>query len=573
MAKKIEYGFMTVKEAFLDKWYRIPEYQRPYVWGKEQVEELLNDIYSEAEKKVSDSEYFLGSLVWQKGDHNGQYTEFDLLDGQQRLTTLLLIFAVIRDLCADDTVRRDTCRNSIQQQENKDDGIPERLRIVFDIRSDVEDFVDEYIKPDDGTNNLKQLRKITSEKNADISCSHMAEVILSIRDFFSCHSIDIFFPFLRQQVKMIYVSSENLEDAFHLFNVMNNRGIKLRNSDILKSMNLSKVENAAKRAKYAQQWEDIENYFGEDYDRFLEYIRMILVKKKASASLLKEFETNIYSPREFNKTAKEYAPIAPLLQKGENTFSHISRLFETYKALFDNEAKLDIETQNLITVMQNGFEADFWIAPLMQYYYRFNSEGIEKFVKRLNAKFAADWILGLSLTNRIDSMCKILEAIDSGETADALLQSDVFSFDITAYKERIRGDVYGRSFCKYLLLLANMLTGGNTMELVLPSTVSIEHILPQTPKDDSLWCMDFSLAQREELTNKLGNLMLISRRKNSTLSNNDFAAKKEKYFAKNVEGLNLSFKIYGNYVEWTPETLQKNQSDTVDLIVDFIKRV
>ena len=72
MSEKIEHGFISVKDVFDGKWYKIPEYQRPYVWEKEQVDTLLDDIMNEAEnykglKVIEPSvkrEYFLGSLVW-----------------------------------------------------------------------------------------------------------------------------------------------------------------------------------------------------------------------------------------------------------------------------------------------------------------------------------------------------------------------------------------------------------------------------------------------------------------------------------------------------------------------------
>lgn len=50
MSEEIKHGFIPIKDVFLNKWYKIPEYQRPYVWGKEQVQELLEDIMNEAEK-------------------------------------------------------------------------------------------------------------------------------------------------------------------------------------------------------------------------------------------------------------------------------------------------------------------------------------------------------------------------------------------------------------------------------------------------------------------------------------------------------------------------------------------
>jgi uncharacterized protein with ParB-like and HNH nuclease domain len=86
---KIESEKLLVKEVF-NKWFRIPEYQRPYVWGNDQISELLDDIM-QARNSNPESEYFLGSMVLQKKEKvegTTRYIEYDLLDGQQRLTTL-----------------------------------------------------------------------------------------------------------------------------------------------------------------------------------------------------------------------------------------------------------------------------------------------------------------------------------------------------------------------------------------------------------------------------------------------------------------------------------------------------
>ncbi|MBR4362359.1 MAG: HNH endonuclease, partial [Ruminococcus sp.] len=82
---------------------------------------------------------------------------------------------------------------------------------------------------------------------------------------------------------------------------------------------------------------------------------------------------------------------------------------------------------------------------------------------------------------------------------------------------------------------------------------------------------DFDESQREECTNKLGNLMLISRRKNASLSNYDFSVKKERYFKSNVGSFALSFKIYGTYQTWTYAEFTSNHNDILDMLIDYFK--
>ena len=288
MAQQIDSDKLIVKDVFT-KWFRIPEYQRPYVWDKDQVTELLDDVM-QARASNPDSQYFLGSLVLRrnsKEEGTTKYEEYDLLDGQQRLTTLFLITAVIRDLTEDKGLKQ-TCEEAIFQKENKYSGTPERLRIVFDIRDQVKEFIKEFIKEDGGTTKENELKLKISNVEEDISIVNMSKAILNIREYFSTNSIEDFFLYLRMNVLMIYVSADELDDAFRLFTVMNSRGVKLRNSDILKADNLGAIlKDDVKRLECAKKWEDTESYFAEDFDAFLSHLRTILVKQKAAVSLLK----------------------------------------------------------------------------------------------------------------------------------------------------------------------------------------------------------------------------------------------------------------------------------------------
>src|SRR6266513_1036158 len=102
----IESGKLFIRDAF-KLWYRVPEYQRPYVWEVDHVNDLLEDV-SYAQSSKPDAEYFLGSIVLQKRMVEGGETAFeenDLLDGQQRLTTCLILHAVARDLTANPTLK------------------------------------------------------------------------------------------------------------------------------------------------------------------------------------------------------------------------------------------------------------------------------------------------------------------------------------------------------------------------------------------------------------------------------------------------------------------------------------
>lgn len=117
-----------------DFWFVIPEYQRSYVWQKDNVSELLDDLIFAFENKP-ENEYFLGSLVLKRKD-NEEFSEYEVLDGQQRLTTFFMIIAVMRDILTDRDYKM-TLQDMIYQKENKLKKIPSRQRITYEIRDNV----------------------------------------------------------------------------------------------------------------------------------------------------------------------------------------------------------------------------------------------------------------------------------------------------------------------------------------------------------------------------------------------------------------------------------------------------
>ena len=535
-----------IKEVF-KQWYCIPNYQRPYVWEKDQIIDLLDDIHIACEKD-KESDYFLGSLVL-KETKNKDYIEYDVLDGQQRLTTLFLLTAVIRDL-TDNEQRQNTCHDSIFQKGNPDDNIPERLRLIFEIRHDVKEFIDEYIKQKNGTTSIK-IEELAQSKSADKSVFNMANAILYMREYLqeqirqNAIFLDEFFPFFRNKVILIYVASQNLDDAFRMFTVLNNRGIKLRNADILKAENLSSVKEKDKQQEYAQNWEKIENYFGNEFDGFLSHLQSILTKQKANLTLLKEFENNIFAK---NK-----------LTKGNDFFDFVHKYKKHYEELFESNENLELK--NLLTLMNVGFESEIWIAPLLRYYNKFRKENLLEFTKKLNNKFVSDWISGFTPTIRIINMNNIIDMIDKLDSCDELLNQDCFAINGQEILNFLQTDIYGKRPTRYILLLLNYLCHSHEQPFNTPKVISVEHILPQNPKSDSQWVQDFDNEQREEWTNKLGNLIILSRRKNSSQSNLDFAQKQQKYFKGNVE-LGRSANIMACKT-WKIDDVQKNHNETL----------
>jgi uncharacterized protein with ParB-like and HNH nuclease domain len=560
-----------IKDIF-EQWYRIPEYQRPYVWEKDEVLDLLDDI-SYAAVNTPNNDYFLGSFVYQhkKAGGDQEFVENDLLDGQQRITTIFLLFAVVRDI-ETNKKRKENCQKYIYQEEDKDTNTPERIRLLYKIRPEVEKFIDEYVKTENSIIEKWEDIKRIANGGKDVSIKNMANAIVNIKNFFEeKNNIDIVFPYLLQYVLMIYVYSEQLEDAFRLFTILNDRGVKLRNSDILKAQNLQHVPDA-ERIKYGIKWEELESELGDDFDRFLSFIRTIVVKEKARLNLLQEFEDKIYNPKEKDKSTGIIKPA--LLKKGKETFDLIEKYYKHYDQLFENDNHNftnGFEFNNLLVVMKTTLPSTDWIPPLLSYFNKFNSNRIYDFLLLLDKKFSGDWVGQLSPTERIENMNSILKGIEAQKTPDELFKTNLFDFDKVDFLKNIEGKVYGRQFAKGILLKLDFLLNDNkTTKWSAFSQITIEHILPQTPSDSSQWKKDFTDIERAELTNKIGNLILLGRGKNASQGRLDYSEKHKKYFANNINTFPNSLRVFNKYqTVWTKTELDENQTNVITTLKNY----
>ena len=147
---RIEAAHKKISEVLSDRYsFSIPAYQRPYAWETTQVEELLTDlIEAMGPESNSDGFYFLGSVVLAKtlGSPDSR-----VVDGQQRLTTLTILFSVIRDLTSD-VEEKALCEKYVKQVADRFQGIPEALRLKLRQRDQA--FFERHVQRRGATNNL-----------------------------------------------------------------------------------------------------------------------------------------------------------------------------------------------------------------------------------------------------------------------------------------------------------------------------------------------------------------------------------------------------------------------------------
>nr|WP_274856860.1 HNH endonuclease family protein [Bacillus methanolicus] len=401
------------------------------------------------------------------------------------------------------------------------------------------------------------MEELKAEREKDnVSISNMANAILVLREQLQDkEDLDEFVKFLFNKALLIYVSTDNTEDAFRMFTILNDRGIPLTSADILKSMNIGHLSNEKEIKKYAKYWEEIEGRFGEGFDRFLNFVRTIIVKEKARSNLLDEFEEKIY------KLGK--------LKKGHDTLEFIKQYEEVYQNVIELEdTELSNQFKNLITIMKIGLRSEDWIPPLMFYYAKFKHHKLDEFLRKLEFKFVGDWVVGVNPTPRLEAMNAILKALEKANNPEELFANkDIFAIDIDEFKRNISGNIYKKQYAKYLLLKIEYLKSDNTVHLSGYKNISVEHILPQNPDPNSKWAKDFTEEEHKYWVDKIANLVLINKRKNSSLSNLDFIEKKKRYLSGRIDVFHANKVFIDQKNEWTPKVLQEREDEIVQMLI------
>lgn len=549
----IEANKGILKKIFSEEfWFVVPQYQRPYVWQEDNIQELIDDLYYAFENKQN-SEYFLGALVLKRTKEE-EFREYEILDGQQRLTTLCMMIAVLRDLMKKQKYKW-TLSEMIYQEENELLKVPARGRLKYNTRDKVKDFVRDFITPMGGT---KRHEILEFKDNQNISVANMSKAINIMHNIFSKkEDLEAFAVFLLNNVLFIYVSTDNTEDAFRLFTILNDRGIPLSNADILKSINIGEISEDD-LDEYSKNWEYLEEKYNKGFDRFLSFARTILLKNKPTSNLLDEYEKNIYKKG--------------ILEKGKNTIDFLIHLDDIYDNIIDLQSKeLSNDYKNLITIMKIGLHSDEWIPALLSYFLKFKYYRLDEFIKKLEYKFMGDLLTNTSPSKRRENLNNVIKAIDNVDKSNLnnLLESkELFDIDKNIFRNSINGDVYGKKYTKYILLKIEYLMSDNTVHLSNYMDISIEHVLPQNPLKKSHWRRDFTENQRKLWTNRLSNLVLISNNKNVKLGNLDFKKKKEEYLKNRMDVFNSSKVFLDKNSKWDESTLKSRQITLINMLVN-----
>lgn len=565
---KISGSEYAIKDIFGGKFaFTIPSYQRPYAWKTDEAEELLNDlITSLGDPSITDvsklNPYFLGSLVLIKNDESPQS---EVIDGQQRLITLTLLFSVLRALAEGD-LKRDL-KSYIHQAGKVTEETEDRPHLVIR-QQDNELFRKEIQNGLDTEAFLRKDTKTLSDSRRNLILNTQLYIRL-VKQLDEDKRIRLI-KFLVNRCYVIVVTSPDITSAYRIFSILNNRGLPLSHTDILKAKILGSISESHKpeEEKYRKMWEDIEENLGRDeFANLFGHIRMIHHRAKPQDTVLKEFEQHV-------------KPYNDPIDFMENTLQPLARAYYTIRNA-DYQHSNSLDAINRMFGWLNRVDNSDWIPPALFFLSEKNDdpEELRRFFTALERLAAGMMILRHNVNARIQRYAKVVKEIEqvisSGRgIAGPNLYREDGPLNLTEDERReiltiLDGDVYHQERTRlYILLRLDAALSEHQPSYNHFPVITVEHVLPQNPREDSEWMRIFpDPDKREQYTNQIGNLVLLSRSKNSQASNSDFAVKKDKYFTEKVSPFALTMKVLGEE-QWTAQQIEARQKVAIERLTE-----
>src|SRR5262249_42208831 len=241
--------------------FKVPLYQRPYSWTTEEAGELLDDLVSfigsDASVSIDElSPYFLGSIVLIKEESQA---EAEVVDGQQRLTTLTILLSALRQTIL--TQAYSGGMTDYLYQEGKPlEGTPNRYRLK--LRDRDAEFFRTNIQD---AGQIAALKKLNAGQLPDSQQNIRANAMLYLEALgkMSEDQRVRLAQFVVKNCLLVVVSTPDLDSAYRIFSILNDRGLDLSHSDILKSDVIGRIP-AKEQQAFNDKWEDAEEELGRD---------------------------------------------------------------------------------------------------------------------------------------------------------------------------------------------------------------------------------------------------------------------------------------------------------------------
>jgi uncharacterized protein with ParB-like and HNH nuclease domain len=523
---------LTIKQLFgnTDALYQIPRYQRPYSWGDNQLEKLWDDLI---EAKENDPNYFLGSVITAKPEENTSY--LDIVDGQQRLTSLTIMLCVFRDLYP--KINQEISEpnphnvdNRIVESSIKFNDKFERLRLRT--HSNHQSDFDQFIINGKTTDCKKPFKKdLRKEEEPKYKFQNTAFFFSQKLEELGEQEAGDLLNYIFNKVKIIRIDCQSVSFAIKLFQVLNDRGLDLSNSDLIKSFLIGRIQEIYKNDLELKRQKE---------DQFMDDWKVC----ESNATQTETSMNDLFVMYEYyllgqNPKKSLYDELVNQLRDKDpnKTISEIKDFIANYKKeLYDKEDKIIYSFWYLRWSM---YWRSILLTALKEEYDEYNS-----LVKSLRRYYYLNWIAGFTLTKIKQISFNLIKWIKEKKSIDFINKELEVSLKqnntLQRAKANLKGEIYFDKWCKPLLFMIEYQQTDDTNPSFLrisKSNIHVEHILPKAYKSKTEWEHFNNDEFAKEWLHSAGNLTLLSGSKNIAASNEGFDEKIISYNGK------------GNYLE------------------------
>ncbi|MEJ8577436.1 DUF262 domain-containing protein [Helicobacter pylori] len=577
---KIESKDSYLEDILKDKlYYQIPIYQRPYQWTEENCEKLLDDLFFNYEDD-RESDYFCGSLVLIAISEDSKVKTYDVVDGQQRLSTFILLAKVLATLYSDlDTKNQEFLQASwSDRHENREK--KKKKRLDFDLvgssaKKDFQDALDFFDDLDASKGENSKSNGSSKSKNNYLKNAICLKNYLEKKEI---ENIDDFIDWLYCNVVFVTITCPDADKALRIFNVLNARGLALNATDIFKGELLKELTEEKEQEELATRWEDLrqkclDNGFTMEtlFSQYLVYFYAKTSREKMDKSLNTQFDELQKSPLEYLDGVEDFY----------NAYVEVLEMPDRYA--------------HLLSYKDDDYLHVILCASILHHY---SDQDIEALKELLVKFYYQDWVAGQTKSTRSQTCCNIIIALKEKKSVEhiaSIVKKYFKDKNITQrFKENLQdSNLYTKfyytgktpkksSWLKPILILVEYFMSDDPRpKRIEKNDFHVEHILPQNPDPSSQWVKDFSEEERELYTHSLANLTLLGGTKNAQASNLDFKEKKEIYMGhavklgKDKRGREQTFKVMtcykmtidvAQYTEWTPKSLEKRKEELIQII-------
>lgn len=530
---KIESQDLTVGALFKD-FYSVPDFQREYVWQREQVERLLQDLYEEFYDEdgriLSGPEYFLGSIVACKSDDG----TFQLIDGQQRMTTLYLILCVVRDV-----LRAAGAQSSkVLDSQIADAAIDPRTYVEIDRfrvtlqYQDSEGVLDKIASGSTPLNSIPE--KTASVRNILSACRDIREFITTNLDT-DPKTLREFHGVLTTRVKLIRIVTPTIANALKVFETINDRGVGLNAMDLLKNLLFMRTEDKD-YPKLKERWKKLVDTLDACDEKPLRFLRYYIMAHFEIDSVIREDEIYDWLVKHAAECGIDDDPLAFLEQLIECSGSHANFLDCKDAGGQDNRYLRNLALlggalrQQYILLMaartlpRELFDRLCKAIENLFFCYIITREPTKTFERNF-ARWSSD-LRSAKSEKELDAF------IEKYFVEDMAGRSERFDFAFRELAQTLIQQYRVRYILAKLTQFIEEKAWGNPahghLDHYVAKNVEIEHILPSNPRPDVRAAFD-KLDKYDEYTGRLGNLTLLEKTINASVSNASFAEKASGY--------------------------------------------